>query len=169
MTDKDLRNEWAWSQVEGHADGSLEGVALERMQAALRNDPQLRAAVGRAGAVRAALRRARAVPLPAGLRAKLLRIPGPALPRWTTLAAATTAAAPVVGGLWLAREPAPQPPDPRVAALEEFNVAMKYVRKSAAITSKEVTDRVGGGLRDALAVGGNALRDADARKKQTGG
>jgi len=71
--------------------------------------------------------------------------------------------------LWLAREPAPQPPDPRVAALEEFNIAMKYVRKSAAITGKEVTDRVGGGLRDALTVSGNTLRDADARKKQTGG
>ena len=53
MTDEptELNGEWAWTQIESMADGSLEGIALERMQRALENDPRLRRAVARARSV----------------------------------------------------------------------------------------------------------------------
>jgi anti-sigma factor RsiW len=170
MMDKDLQNEWAWSQIERHADGSLSGPARERMRAALRDDARLRAAVERARDVRAALRRAPPAPLPAGLRGRLLRIPGPAAARWPMFAAAATAAAAIaVAVLWLRPEPAPPPLDARTAAaVEDFELAMKYMQKSATITRREVNDHVGGGLREALTVSGNSLRES-ARRSKTGG
>ncbi|HEX5046887.1 MAG TPA: hypothetical protein VFX89_07160 [Gammaproteobacteria bacterium] len=171
MNDKELHNEWAWSQIESYADGDLSGAAHARMEAALRADERLRAAVARARDVHAALRRAQPAPLPAGLRARLLRISGPALPRWPMLAAAATAAtaAAVVAGLLLHRpEAAPPPADERAAALADFELAMKYMQKTAAITSREVTNRVGGGVREALAISGKSLREP-AERKNTGG
>jgi anti-sigma factor RsiW len=169
MTEKELHNEWAWSQIESYADGELSGAARSRMEAALRTDERLRAAVARARDVQAALRHTRPAPLPKGLRARLLRIPGPALPRWPALAAAATAAAAaaaVAALLW--HEPAPPPVDERAAALADFELAMKYMQKSAAITSREVANRVGGGVREALVISGNSLREPAARKN-TGG
>jgi anti-sigma factor RsiW len=170
MTEKDLHNEWAWSQIEGYADGSLSGAARQRMRAALREDVRLRAAVERAHDVRAALRRAPPAPLPAGLRRRLLRISDPAAPRWRTFATAVTAAAAIAATvLWLRPEPAPPPVDARAAAaVEDFELAMKYMQKSAAITSREVSDHVGGGLREALTVSGNSLRES-AERTNTGG
>lgn len=175
MTEKELHNEWAWSQIESYADGDLSGAARSRMEAALRADERLRAAVRRARDVHAALRRAEAVSLPAGLRARLLRIPGPALPRWTVFAAAATAAiaAAAVAVLLPRPEPDPAPAqapaaDERAAAIADFELAVKYMQKTAAITSREVTNRVGGGVREALAISGNSLREP-AERKNTGG
>ena len=170
MTEKDLHNEWAWSQIEGYADGSLRGAPRERMRAAVRDDARLRAAVERARDVQSALRRARPEPLPAGLRRKLLRISGPALPRWPALAMAATAAAAAMIAvlLWHRPEPPAPAPDERAAAVADFELAMKYMQKSAAITHKEVSDRIGGGLQEALTVSGNSLRES-AKRTNTGG
>jgi hypothetical protein len=135
----------------------------------VRDNPQLRAAVERARRVRAALRAAPAAPLPAGLRARLLRIPGPSLLRWPALAAtAAVAAAAIAVLVWQRPEPSPPPVDERAAAIADFELAMKYMQKSAAITSKEVTNHVGGGLREALTLSGNSLRESAERRK-TGG
>jgi anti-sigma factor RsiW len=169
MTEKELHNEWASSQIESYADDGLSGAARSRMEDAVRADRRLRAAVARARAVRAALRRARPEPLPAGLRSRLLRIPGPALPRWPAFAITTaTAAAAVAVLLWQRPEPTPPPADERAAAVADFELAMKYMQKTAAITSKAVNDRVGGGLREALTISGNSLRES-AQRKNTGG
>jgi anti-sigma factor RsiW len=168
MTEQDLRNEWAWSQIEGYADGSLRGAARARMRAAVRHDMRLRAAVERARRVRTALRAAPAAPLPSGLRARLLRIPGPPMRRWPALAATAAAAAAIAVLAWQRPEPAPPPVDERAAAVADFQLAMKYVQKSAAITSKEVSTQVGGGLREALTLSGNSLR-ASAERTKTGG
>jgi hypothetical protein len=171
MTEKELHNEWAWSQIESYAGGDVSGAARSRMEVALRADERLLAAVARARDVHAALRRPQPVALPAGLRARLLRISGPALPRWPALAAAATAAAAaavVAALLWHGPQPAPPSLDERAAALADFELAMKYLQKSAAITSREVTDRVGSGVREALTVSGNSLREP-AERKNTGG
>ena len=44
MTQKDLGEEWAWTQLEAWADGSLTGESRARMDAAMAADPRLRAA-----------------------------------------------------------------------------------------------------------------------------
>jgi hypothetical protein len=168
MTEKELHNEWAWSQIENYADDGLSGAARSHMQSAVRSDPRLRAAVARARDIRSALTRARPEPLPAGLRSRLLRIPGPALPRWPAFAVAATAAAALAVLLWQKPEPASAPADERAAAIADFELAMKYMQKTAAITSRAVNDRVGGGMREALAISGNSLRES-AQRKNTGG
>jgi hypothetical protein len=74
------------------------------------------------------------------------------------------AAVAVVGvAVWLRPEP-PVPPDERAAAIQELEVAMRYLQKSARITQGQVTSAVGGGLRDAFAATRQAL-DQD----ETGG
>ena len=154
MTARDLNEEWARTQLEAWADGSLTRDNRERMAAALAASASLRAAAERAIAVRSALRVAAPEPMPAGLRRRLLAIPaGPknvwrpfALPIAASLAAALAAA------VWLQPEP-PPPVDPRVAAVaQELEVAMRYLHKSARITQDQVTNAVGSGFRDAVAV-----------------
>jgi hypothetical protein len=127
------------------------GANRERMRAALARDPDLRAAAERAAAVHRALRERHAVPMPRGLRRRLLGIPAPRArraPFWLVPAGALAGAAAVAIAVWLARESAP-PPDERVAALAEFELAMQYLNKSARITQREVTGAVGNGLRNA--------------------
>lgn len=165
MTEKDLTNEWAWSQVEAYADGSLDAAAQARMRTELEHDARLCAAVERAGAVRAALRGMRGAPLPRGLRGRLLRIPGQPTMRMGWLAAAAAAIAAAAIAPALLREPEPTP---EAIAMRDFELAMKYVQKSAAITSQEVTGTVGGGVRDALLASRNSLRNAELRR-ETGG
>jgi anti-sigma factor RsiW len=167
MTSRDLSNEWARAHVEACADGSLSKDSRARMDAALAADPALRAAAERAVAVRCALRESGAAPLPAGLRARLLAIPGRSQPAWRSwaVAAAAVAVAVVAVALWVRPTVAPSP-DPRVVAVQEFELAMRYVQKSARITRDEVTSAVGTGLRDAFAASREALeRDTD----ETGG
>jgi anti-sigma factor RsiW len=172
MTQKDLNDEWAWTQLEAWADGSLTGESRVRMDAAIAADPQLAAAADRAVAVPRALHGAADVRIPSGLRRRLLAIPSRA-PRARraffvpALASAAAAAAVVAGALWLRPEPARPPPDPRVvAAAQDLETAMRYLQKSAVITQGHVTNAVGTGLRDAFA----ASRDAVAREtEKTGG
>lgn len=172
MTQRDLNEEWAWTQLEAWADGSLTGESRVRMDAAIAADPRLSAAAERAAAVHRALQAAPAVRMPRGLRGRLLAIPTRA-PRARrsffipALASAAAAAAIIAGALWLKPEPAKPPPDPRiVAAAQDLETAMLYLQKSAVITQGHVTSAVGTGLRDAFA----ASREALARETdKTGG
>jgi len=166
MTEQDLNSEWARSQIEAWVDGSLDGASRERMRTALRNDARLRAAVERATAVRAALRANRAADRPAGLRWRLLSIPsGPSLGwTWLTLPAAAAAVAIVAGVVLLRAPPTPAPPDPRIVAIEEFELAMQYLHKSARITQDEVTDAVGAGVREALLASSESMRERNSKE-----
>jgi len=171
MTQKDLSEEWAWTQLEAWADGSLTGESRARMAAAIAADPRLMAAAERAVAVHRALGAAPPRAMPSGLRRRLLAIPAQA-PRARrsyfvpALASAAAAAAIVATALWL-RPELPPPVDPRVAAAtQDFETAMRYLQKSARITEGHVTGAVGTGLRDAFAASREALaRDTD----ETGG
>jgi anti-sigma factor RsiW len=154
MTQRDLNDEWAETQLEAWADGSLTGESRERMAAALAADPRLRAAAARAIAVHSALRASPPTPMPAGLRRRLLAIPGASRNVWRAFALPVAAgvAAVFVAAVWLRPEPPPQE-DPRVAAVaQDLETAMRYLQKSARITQNEVTNAVGSGLRDAVAV-----------------
>jgi hypothetical protein len=170
MTQRDLNDEWAKSQLEAWADGSLTGESRERMVAALAADPRLRAAAERAVAVHRALRASSPpAPMPAGLRRRLLAIPGGSSKnvwRGFALPVAAGVAAAVVAVVWLRPEPPPQE-DPRVAAVaRDLETAMRYLHKSARITENGVTNAVGSGLRDAVAATRAAVgRDTD----ETGG
>jgi hypothetical protein len=169
MTERELSGEWARTQIEAWADGSLTGDSRARMEAALAADPRLKAAAERAVAVQRALRASPAA-LPRGLRRRLLGIPGRAararsfaLPAF---ASAMAAVAVVAVALWPRPEPS-APIDPRaVAAAQELETAMRYLQRSARVTQGHVTSAVGTGLRDALAVSREALtQDTD----ETGG
>jgi anti-sigma factor RsiW len=151
MTDRDLNREWAQSQIEAWADGSLAGESLERMNAALEGDARLRAAAERAAAVRRALRASSPERMPGGLRRRLLAIPGrqPRSTNWWAWSAAATAAAIVAVALVL-WPVAPPPIDQRAAAIQDFELAMRYLRDSATVTQIDVTTALGSGLQDAL-------------------
>jgi hypothetical protein len=166
MTERDLNHEWARTQLEAWADDSLTGDNRERMATALAADPRLRAAAERARALRRALRASSRAPLPAGLRRRLLAIPGRSVwPGVALPAAAAVALAVVAAATWLRPSPPPEA-DQRVVAVQEFELAMRYLQKSARVTQGEVTNAVGASLRDALA----ASREALAREaEETGG
>jgi len=161
MTERDLNGEWARTQLEAWADGSLTGESRARVDAAIAADPRLERAAERAVAVHRALRESRPEPMPRGLRRRLLAIPGQsphsrsfALPAFASAAAA---AAVVAAVLLLQPEP-PPPVDPKVAAAaEDFETAMRYLHKSARITQGHVTGAVGTGLRDAFVVSRETL------------
>jgi anti-sigma factor RsiW len=171
MTERDLSKEWAWTQLEAWADGSLTGESRARMDAAIAADPRLKGAAERAIAVQRALRASPPAAMPPGLRRRLLAIPRQstrarsfALPAFASAAAAAVAV--VAVAIWLTPEP-PAPVDPRaVAAAQDLETAMHYLQKSARITQGHVTSAVGTGLRDAFAVSREALaQDTD----ETGG
>ena len=169
MSDQELNREWAVSQLEAWADGSLTGAQRERMRAALERDPGLRAAAERAVAVYRTLREQSAAPLPKGLRRRLLGIPSPAPSptfRWALPAVVAAGTAAVAVALWLGQASAPPPPDPRLAAIADFELAMHYLNKSARMTQVEVTGAVGAGLRDAWAVSRESLEKST---KENGG
>ena len=172
MTQKDLNEEWAWTQLEAWADGSLTGESRARMAAAIAADPRLAAAAERAIAVHRALHAAPAARMPSGLRLRLLAIPSrPPRARRSffmpTLASAAAAAAITIAALWLSWQPAKPPLDPRVvAAAQDLETAMRYLQRSAVITQGHVESAVGTGLRDAFA----ASREALAKEtEKTGG
>ncbi len=169
MKDRDLNEEWARSQLEAWADGSLPGEGRERMAAALAADPKLRAAAERAVAVQRALRASSPARMPAGLRRRLLAIPAGSSNVWRGLAlpAAASVAAALVAVVWLWPEPPSPQEDPRVAAVaQDLELAMRYLQKSARITENEVANALGSGLREAV----DATRAAVGRETdETGG
>jgi len=171
MTQRDISEEWAQTQLEAWADGSLTGESRARMDAAIATDPRLKAAAERAVAVQRALREPDAVSMPRGLRGRLLAIPGQAprarrsffVPAFVSAAAA---AAVVAAVLWLKPEP-PAPVDPRVAAVtQDVETALRYLQKTASITQGHVSSAVGTGFGDAFTVTREALEKGTA---QTGG
>lgn len=167
MIEQDLNREWARSQIEAWADGSLAGESLERMNTVLAGDARLRAAAERAVAVRDALRASAAERMPAGLRYRLLAIPGrqPRSTYWWALPAAATAAA-IVAVVLVLGPTAPPPIDQRVAAVQDFELAMHYLQKSARFTQSEVTDVVGSGLQGAWTLSRESL---ERSTKENGG
>jgi hypothetical protein len=57
-------------------------------------------------------------------------------------------------------------------AVSDFETAMTYLHRSAAIAGTEVTAAVGGGLRDALTVGRDAVQRnprQDRQERKNGG
>jgi hypothetical protein len=165
MTEHELTNTWARAQIEAWVDGTLTGESRARMAEAIRRDRSLEAAVKRATAVRRALRATAAIAVPSRLRGRLLAIAAPSHSWRAALAAAVTVAA-IAAAVWLARPGVEPQPDPRVVAMQEFELAMRYVRKSARITQTEVTSAVGTGLMEAVSASRAALeRDTD----ETGG
>jgi anti-sigma factor RsiW len=152
VSEQELNREWASSQIEAWVDGSLRGVDRERMRAALQRDPELRAAAERAAAIYHALHAQEPAALPQGLRRRLLAIPKPAVRRvqpWMLPALVAAGVAALAVAAWLALPTAPPPPDERMAAIADFELAVHYLNKSARITQVEVTRQVGTGLRDA--------------------
>lgn len=170
MTQRDLSEEWARTQLEARADGSLTGENRARMAAAIAADPLLAAAAERAIAVHRALRVSPSAAMPPGLRRRLFAIPGRSRTVKRTFwlpatASAAVAIAAVAVTVWL-RPGAPEAADPRALAAQELELAMHYLQKSARITQVRVTSAVGTGLRDALAASREALaEDTD----ETGG
>jgi anti-sigma factor RsiW len=166
MTDQDLNGEWARSQIEAWADGSLTDANRERMRAALQRDPRLRAAAERAAAVHRALREAAPAPLPRGLRRRLLAIParrGSVWPRFALPVAAGVAALAVA--VWWQR-PVEPTLEERVAAVAELELAMHYIHKSARLTRSEVTGAVDSGLQGAWTLSRESL---ERSTKENGG
>ena len=167
MTERDLNAEWARTQLEAWADGSLTQESRARMEAALAADPRLRAAAERAVAVQRALRATPQPSMPRGLRWRLLTIPGQSM--WPTFALPAAAAVAVaVVATTISLNPASPPPldEQQVAALQDFETAMRYLQKSARITQNEVANAVGSGLRDAVEVTRAAVGQ---EKDETGG
>jgi hypothetical protein len=165
-----LTTEWAWSQVEAMADGSLRGEDRKRMRRMMQNDPRLDAAVDRARTVHAGLRQRRGVRVPRDLRRRLFAIaPRPAQGlRW---AAVPLAAAALIGVLTIPPLIRPSVPtvDTRSAeAMQEFQTAMSYLSRSAAVTSHGVTRELSQGLSEALSAGRRALTD-EKTDSETGG
>jgi hypothetical protein len=138
------------------------------MNAALAGDARLRAAAERAVAVRRALRDSHGASMPAGLRLRLLAIPGAPSRTWfvTLPAMASALAAAIVGAVFLFWPAAPPPIDQRVAAVQQFELAMHYLQKSARITESEVTDAVGSGLQGAWTMSRESL---ERSTKENGG
>lgn len=178
----ELNTEWAWTQVEAWADGSLRGAGRARMREALSEDAELRAAVTRAIAVRRAVASVRPPAPPAGLQRRLLAIPGSSPGAWRWVAApALGAAIAIVAAVVVLRTPVSEVPRTPVseppaavvsaeqaAALHEFEVAMRYLRIGAERSGDQVTDVVGSSLRDALVASRDSLRDRQSAEHNGG-
>lgn len=180
MNEMNLCDEWAWSQIEAAADGSLEGANRDRMAAALRRDARLRGAVGRARAVHAALRTGARERPPPGLLTTLLAVPRRAprrgvadthrAPRrapfvFSNAVAAAFLVAIVVADLFATLEQPGPTPDPRLAAVQDFELALAYMSRSAAVTGREVGAALNGGLAAAVDVS----RESLSRRSEPGG
>lgn len=154
MTEIDVQ--WAWSQVEAAADGSLSPEDARRMRRAIESDAALAAAVERARSLRKALRALGREPVPRSLTRRLLGIGRPAVrdraprsPVWSWATAAGTAGAVALAMLVLTQAPAP-PRDERTAALQEFELAMAYLHRSYSIAGEHVRRAMERQLSDAL-------------------
>jgi len=167
------------------ADGTLTRDERRRLRNAMAADPQLRRAVDDAVALRRELGHLARVPVPHALSRRLLGIAnglphGPAqrVPSvaWSVGLAAAAAVA-VAGVAFMLLRPAPEPQrkpvaarsDDRDEAVQQFEIAMAYLRRSATIASTEVTTAVGGGLRDALSASREKSRDQKQERRKNGG
>jgi anti-sigma factor RsiW len=166
-TQKDINTEWARSQVEAFVDGSLRGAQRARMRDAIAADSRLAAEVECARGLRAALRDMGDHRLPDGLRARLLAIVPGGGSSWRRIAvpALGVAAAAFVAVIAF-REPPPRPaPEPQLVgqpdveqAIEDFSIAMRYLRVGAERSRDQLGDAVGLSVRLALTAGHDTLR-----------
>jgi hypothetical protein len=102
--------------------------------------------------LRRELRRLGQAPVPAGLLRRLLAIPSGREPAWRwLLAPAVPAAVAAIAIVLVARQPLPEE-DPGVAALQDFRVAMSYVRRGATVTNEEISNALQTGLREAYGI-----------------
>lgn len=164
----DIDQQWAWSQVEAMADGSLPREDRRRMRAAMASDRRLHDAVERAIGLRRGLHDLGRAQVPLALRRRLLEIPSRErgrLPKqraalWLPAAGAAAVVA-VAAAVIVATRPEPVPRDQQVAALRELQTAMFYLNRSTAVAREEVTQAVQNGLREALEASRDALRDTE--------
>lgn len=170
MTEKDLNMEWAWSQVEAMADGSLTGADRRRMRAAMRSDAALSTAVAEARRLRRELALLGPAPVPGALSRRLLAIPSRShvRPTWSVIgvpiAAAAMGAVAAIAGL-LALEQTSRPDFERELAVQELRLAMSYLQRSAVMTGNDVTRELTNGLREALAVGTGAVLETESQSR----
>ncbi|HEX6998046.1 MAG TPA: hypothetical protein VF322_07865 [Gammaproteobacteria bacterium] len=164
MTDIDVQ--WASSRIEAMADGSLPADERRRMRAAMARDPSLRAAVERAQALNAELRRLGRVPVPGSLPGRLLALAqARGRPRrvWAWVAGAVAAAAVAASALVLldaqrARE------REAAAARQQVEVALAYLGKASEIAAEEVGRAVRTSVRAAAEASSKAIRDDEPRE-----
>lgn len=180
MTKTTIEREWAWSQVEAMADGSLDGDDLERMQRALSKDDALDAAVGRARAVLLGLRDSRIPPPPPGLLRRLLAQGdgrGPlgrdagrqgAQRGWfaAPIGVAATALIALLFGSMLEHMSGRAEQE---AALQDFEIAMSYLRESAVMTRQQVGQQLGEGLMITLVKSRETLAGDEQAADENGG
>jgi hypothetical protein len=131
------------------------------MRGLMTEDATLRVAVEDAIALRRALRRLPGKPPGWSLALNLLRIPnragGTPRARPVTWAAAAACCAALIVVLLVRSPTEPATTDPRVAAVQDFELAMAVVQRSAGLTRSEVTEVVGSELQDALVTSRAAL------------
>lgn len=171
-----LESQWAWSRIEAMADDTLTAAERRRMRKAMAADRQLNRAVEDAMSLRGELAHLNRAQVPVALRRRLLSIPGdrPQAPAgFLPVAVAIAAVVAVLVGLAVLLQRAPAPAaaaqtQAKAEAVEDFAVAMTYLRRSAVITSAEVSTAVGDGLRDAMAVSREAARK-EKRELKNGG
>ncbi len=179
-----VEDRWKWSRVEAMADGTLTRDERRRMRNAMGADPRLRLAVDNAVALRRELGRLAGVPVPRSLQGRLLGVAnglreGTVRPAsrslWRAGLAAAAAAVAAVAFVVLrpASAPAPAPVAGRVEsrdeAVEQFGIAMAYLRRSATIASTETAAAVVGGLHDALSASRETNREARQEHRKNGG
>jgi len=139
---------WVRDNLERAADGDLDGAERRRLRQALAQEPELAEELRRAEALRAALRRLRPPGVPRGLLRRLWRIPaGDGGSLRLPLALTSTAAAAVVAVTLALMTAGPSPQkQQRERALQEFKLAMGYVRAGAREAQREVDSAVSRGI-----------------------
>lgn len=170
---RSIDSQWAWSQIEAMADGSLSSGDVRRMREAMAREPALAAAVARARALRRELGTLGRTPVPASLTGRLLAIPssgenaGRAPSTVMSWSSATVAASLFAAAVLALMQPRldeayeherEQAYEAR-AALRDLEHTLIYVRRSSVTARDEVEEAVGRTVRNALERGLAALSD----------
>jgi hypothetical protein len=153
----ELDRTWAASQIEAMAEGSLSAEAERRMLAAMDRDEGLEQRVRHARDLRRMLQGLAAPPVPRGLWWRLWQIPSIDKPRrmnaWAPAGLLATAVVVALGIGGLLDTQGPTAEDAAAtAAIQDFAIAMAYLQKSTLMASNEVSEAVGSGVLDALAI-----------------
>jgi len=162
----ELDRTWAESQIEAMADGSLSDDARRRMQAMMDRDPALAASVERAAALMQQLKGLKTrAPVPRGLGLRLWNMPAAEAKSrrsmlWMPAGVLATAVMVTLGASLLLQAPAPDQAE-RVAAVQDFTIAMAYLQKSTLMAQNQVNEAVGSSVLSALAVSRGLLNGTD--------
>jgi len=178
MNSEQRHDEWAWQHVEAAADGSLSADEHRRFEAALSNDPRLRAVAHRAHKVCADLRALGNIEVPSGLLNRLWSIPDEGIKpisstrlrsiSWAWFAAPAAALSVAALAALLLIQPQPVEPDPREVAVQEFLIAMNYLQEGATIASSEIQGQVRNGFLDAFLLSRESLLDEESNSDNGG-